>query len=388
VDRSATLGVGRPALAEVLESAARLQQVVPDMVLVRGSAVALLADHRDSHDHDHVLADLSDRFDAVLEAVESTGGWVTNQVTPGKVILGELGGIESGVRQMIRRRPLEAVEVELPSGLRLRVPTPDETLRIRGYLILRRNRNRDYLDMAALSDRYGIEHAGAVLANLDDYYADQRPSRAAGVASQLARQLGDPRPRDPRTTVQLSRYKRLASRWHDWGAVVSVCQQVGLAMLNPARKRPVSTELRFRNLDASADDPPEQWPFEGFVTAIERGTMPDWRRIAGAVYADPWGPVATQVAEALQVGRPYGTTKLFEMVLEDSKRRAEASEKEEVAREIIELLGRSGLSGREFAHAIGTSPSRLSTYLSHRVTPSAALLVRMRRVAGRAAAKR
>jgi hypothetical protein len=35
--------------------------------------------------------DLSDRFDAVLEAIEATDGWVTNRVTPGKIILGELG---------------------------------------------------------------------------------------------------------------------------------------------------------------------------------------------------------------------------------------------------------------------------------------------------------
>jgi hypothetical protein len=46
----------------------------------------------------------------------STDGWVTNRVTPGRIILGELGDIESGVRQLIRNRPLEVTEVELPSG--------------------------------------------------------------------------------------------------------------------------------------------------------------------------------------------------------------------------------------------------------------------------------
>ncbi len=65
-------------------------------MLVGGSAAALWANHRFSDDHDHVLQDLSDRFDAVLEAVEATDGWVTNRVTPGKIILGELGDIESG----------------------------------------------------------------------------------------------------------------------------------------------------------------------------------------------------------------------------------------------------------------------------------------------------
>jgi hypothetical protein len=46
--------------------------------LVGGSAAALWANHPFSHDHDHVLQDLSDRFDAVLEAIEATDGWVTN----------------------------------------------------------------------------------------------------------------------------------------------------------------------------------------------------------------------------------------------------------------------------------------------------------------------
>ena len=52
---------------------------MPDAVLVGESAVALYAGHCDSFDHDHVLADLRDRFDVVLEALESEGEWVTNR---------------------------------------------------------------------------------------------------------------------------------------------------------------------------------------------------------------------------------------------------------------------------------------------------------------------
>lgn len=40
----------------------RLQAVVPDAVLVGGSAAALYAGHRDSFDHDHVLPDLVERY--------------------------------------------------------------------------------------------------------------------------------------------------------------------------------------------------------------------------------------------------------------------------------------------------------------------------------------
>lgn len=221
-------GLARPVVRRVLESAARLQRVVPDAVLVGGSAAALWADHRDSYDHDHVLEDLADRFDVVLEAVEATEGWVTNRVSPGKIVLGELGGIESGVRQMIRKVPLEVVEVTLASGERVRVPTPEETLRIKAYLIVRRNQTRDYLDVVALAERYGLAPAAAVLARLDDFYGDQRQPAAEGVATQLVRQLADPRPKDSRTTTQLSSYKGLDRRWADWKAVVEVCRRLAL----------------------------------------------------------------------------------------------------------------------------------------------------------------
>lgn len=120
-----------------------------------------------------MLADLRDRFDMVLEAIESEGEWTTNRVRPGKIILGRLGDIEAGVRQMIRARPLETAQLRLPSGRSLRVPTAAETVRIKGFLVVRRNQTRDYLDVAALADRYGTGEAAGVLARIDDYYADQ-----------------------------------------------------------------------------------------------------------------------------------------------------------------------------------------------------------------------
>lgn len=219
-----------PELRAVWESAARLQELVPDAVMVGGSAAALYAGHRDSHDHDHVVADLRDRFDIVLEALESEGDWVTSRVRPGKLILDRLGDFEAGVRQMIRVRPLETTEVALASGRTLRVPTAEETLRIKGFLIVRRNQTRDYLDVAALADRYGLAAAAEVLARLDAYYADQH-GEGSGVAAQVARQLGDPRPADASVTLQLESYRNLEPRWADWRQVRSVCRELAAAML-------------------------------------------------------------------------------------------------------------------------------------------------------------
>lgn len=232
-------------LAAVLRSAARLQTLVPDAVLVGGSAAALYAGHRDSLDHDHVLADLRERFDLVLEAIESEGDWVTNRVVPGKLILGRLGDIEAGVRQMIRRRPLETVEIDVGGGGGglLRVPTAEETLRIKAFLIVRRNQTRDYLDTAALSHSYGLEASARVLAAIDDYYGDQRfaaspDEPSLGVASQLVRQLADPQPADPSVTRELEAYRNLSGEWTSWSHVRGVCAELADAILVVGSEQP------------------------------------------------------------------------------------------------------------------------------------------------------
>lgn len=220
-----------PDLAVVLESAARLQELVPDAVLVGGSAAALYARHRASYDHDHVVADLHDRFDVVLDALEREGDFVTNRLVAGEIILGELGGIETGIRQLIRTRPLETQRYDLPSGRQITVPTLAETLRIKAFLIVRRNQTRDYLDVAALAARYGIDDAADVLARIDDYYADDtKPAGARPVRDQLVRQLAEPEPRDARTTRQLAGYKGLKPRWHDWNDVIAACQALAAAI--------------------------------------------------------------------------------------------------------------------------------------------------------------
>jgi hypothetical protein len=215
----------------LLESAAHLQRLVPGAVLVGGSAAILYADHRESSDHDHVLADLADRFEMVLDAVEGDEGWATNRITPGKVILGNLDGIEAGVRQMIRKVPLEVATVVVPSGGEVTVPTIEETLRIKAFLIVRRNQTRDYLDLAALSDHLGPDRAAGILAHIDDYYADQHDGD--GVASQLVRQLSEPRPADPSVIDQLSSYRRLNRRWSDWNVVAEVLGEVAARMVSP-----------------------------------------------------------------------------------------------------------------------------------------------------------
>ena len=216
-------------LQRVLESAARLQQVVPDAVLVGGSAAALHAGHRESFDHDHVLVDLDQRYAQVLDAVEASDGWATSvrASRPPMTIMGSLDGIQAGLRNLRRTRPLETVQVDVAPGVVVTAPTPEEMLRVKAYLVVQRNVVRDYLDVVALADHIGGEHAGEILRRIDDYY-DDRSQQAGSVRTSLALALADPKPVDVDVIAELPRYRGLDPRWHDWSAVVGACRDLAL----------------------------------------------------------------------------------------------------------------------------------------------------------------
>ena len=210
-----------PEWERVLASAAHLQRVLPDAVLVGGTAAAIYADHRRSSDADHVLVDLRARFDRILEQLESVAGWRTARIRPPVQILGSLDGIETGIRQLIREEPLETTEVDF-LGQKITVPTEAEMLRIKGVLILKRNATRDYLDFAALSEHAGEGAACAALEGFDRLYPHANGESAL---QQLQIQLANPMPFDLEET-NLAEYKGLDQRWQDWGAIQAVCASI------------------------------------------------------------------------------------------------------------------------------------------------------------------
>ena len=215
-------------MEKVLAQAARLQKLVPDAILVGGSAAFLYAGHRHSFDHDHIITDLEERFDLILESLEREGDWVTNRVVYGKIILGELGGIEAGIRQLIRKKALEFQTLKI-GELSLNVPTIDEITRIKAFLIIKRNQMRDYLDFAALSDKIGILASSQIIEKLDEYYTDDTSELSVNgkpALSQLLRQLCNPQPKDYGSIEQLSDYKGVAGKWKDWDFIVEVCKSV------------------------------------------------------------------------------------------------------------------------------------------------------------------
>jgi hypothetical protein len=89
--------------------------------------------------------------------------------------------------------------------------------------------------------------------------------------------------------------------------------------------------LTFRNLTITPDAPVPEWPTEAVQTALERGDLADWHRIAAEIGADPWGRTARQVEEVLSHSRPYGVAEAMETILSRARERAEASERAAVA---------------------------------------------------------
>lgn len=214
----------------VLAAANRLQSVLKDAVLVGGTASAVYAEHRVSTDADHVVTNLRDRFDQILGELESVAGWKTNRTKRPVLILGSLDGIETGVRQLIREKPLETQEVTV-YGQKLLVPTLEEMLRIKAVLILKRNATRDYLDFAALATRLG-DKVGVAMSNFDQLYPQASGESAL---QQLQAQLANPLPFDI-AEIELKEYKNLDPKWQDWVMTRAACSAASLKIFGHQKK--------------------------------------------------------------------------------------------------------------------------------------------------------
>lgn len=137
----------------------------------------------------------------------------------------------------------------------------------------------------------------------------------------------------------------------------------------------------FRNVDASPNDDVRTWPYEALVTVIDRGLVDDWRPIFVEIRRSPWGKVARRVEKYLSYREPDGVSTLFAVAIERARFDIEDADRGAVAARVREAVARSAATNAEFAQLVGTSASRLSTYMSGKVTPSAAMLLRIERSA-------
>lgn len=220
------------------------------------------------------------------------------------------------------------------------------------------NRVRDYRDLAFAASLLGhdaiAEHHHRLDARLST--AEDLPLGTA-----LLHLLNRPRPAQEdgssrRASLELS------------GDELAACHTAGVALalagLRPARRPrhdPILTPGGFEYIAHSA-------------------RLGELREHLAPIAADPWGAHAQSLARLLPHVESPDAARLGRACLERLRKQAEAQEQRQVADTVRRLVKTSGLSQRAFAARVGTSPSRMSTYVNGQVTPSAAMFVRMARV--------
>jgi hypothetical protein len=220
----------------LLEATAAFQGLIPDAVLVGGTAAALHVGHRLSTDADLTLSDLRTRFTELLERLQSHADWELDRRNAPVMIMGSFKGVETTLRQLIRVTPLE-IETVSARGHSVVVPTVAEMVRIKGWLALTRNSFRDYLDFAALTHHLGDERTIKALERFDACYKDVPHRKIAKDVSpliQLARQLEEPRPSDFMDVGEVAQYKSIVSQWNTWDKICAQCRHGGVLAISAA----------------------------------------------------------------------------------------------------------------------------------------------------------
>ena len=213
---------------KLLEAAANFQELLTGSVMIGGSAAAVHLKHRYSFDADHILSDLKENYEEVLDFLEGRDDWETARIHPPKLILGNFQGVETGVRQLRRNRPLETEQIHI-TGKSLTTPTVPEMIRTKGWMIISRNATRDYIDFAALAEHMGIEDTVEVLIDFDGFYSDLIRGSQASPIVQLIRQLAEPKPGDLEQ-IDLSQYKGLKPPFDSWDYIANICEEISVEL--------------------------------------------------------------------------------------------------------------------------------------------------------------
>jgi len=218
------LGDGENKLWEkTLTAGVIAQRLVGGGIAVGGTAATIYAGHRLSFDTDHLLMNLREHFDEVLDKLSDSPEWKTARLVRPVLILGSINEIDVGFRQSQRTKPIETRTVTTPNG-DLIIPTLDEMIGMKAFLAYQRKTARDFLDFAALSNCTSETEVLDSLMKLDERYGELQTN---SVRLEVARTLSEPKPVDL-AKVDLSHYKALAPEWHDWNRTREICKKFGL----------------------------------------------------------------------------------------------------------------------------------------------------------------
>lgn len=244
-----------------------------------------------------------------------------------------------------------------------RVPADDQLAwdHFLGILGRHRDRPRAATSCGVLANLVGIATFGdaADFVVLTDLSARLGATRLASVQHRTARFI-EPHPTFPVTTEAVRRMVAVSAHPVVGGSLDSAVALLAEGV-DPDEFLPViRTAAELRGL-------------------VDGGTVLEWRHHLAMIAASPWSPYAQHLVDLSDVIERPLAGEVIDRYTGLCRDRHKDSEREHVADEVRHLVHASGVTQRQFAQWVGTSPSRLSTYVSGAVTPSAALMLRMTR---------
>jgi len=216
---------------------------VPGSVALGGTVCSLFAGHRLSQDIDFGMTDLRNRFDEVREKLLNVEGWKEARAQAPTLLLGSLHGVEIGFRQLRRNTPMETIEFSTESGP-LIVPTFDELLVTKAYLISARNYTRDFVDFAELASLVSSKAVAESLTQIDRKFAWEKQP---GILLNVMKSLMATAPHDGETHG-FETFRWLSPKLKSWEQVQEKCREVG-AILSRRVLEPPDRQEEGKELD-------------------------------------------------------------------------------------------------------------------------------------------
>ena len=237
---------------------------------------------------------------------------------------------------------------------------------------------KDPTRAAVLSNLVGLVLFGDAedIATLDSVIRSLGPERTAAIQSELDDLLG----LGPDLPITTAAVRLLA----DVGQLRERLRSTGLSATKASAIVTRTHHQTFWLLLSGAEDLPRTpaiRSIDQLMDLIHHGNARRWRAALLPLIESPWGPYGEHVVRLAKDAGHDAIAELLQDCRKVFRTRQEQRERDAIAREIRRLVAISGLTQRQFAAQIGTSPSRLSTYVNGRVIPSAAMLLRIRRVA-------
>ncbi|KAA1415857.1 helix-turn-helix transcriptional regulator [Nocardioides humilatus] len=233
--------------------------------------------------------------------------------------------------------------------------------------------------LATLANALGIIHfdEDQDVLDLQEIVSELGAASAASLQERVLRPI-DTREGRPLTTALVRNLGHRA-----WGRA---SRTPGSLTHESLELREVCSEAAHRLLviDDGGDGPvPVLQTEQDVIKLFHEDHVVHWRRLIAAALDQPWSGRNEVHLTLVDPDRRPGEFEGVRQLIAKCRQIVEEDERRAVADHIRSTIATTGLKQREFAALVGTSPSRLSTYVAGSVTPSAAMLLRINRMAGR-----